>query len=159
MRRPWNITNEVIYSLVSYSDTLRYNMNICTYVSVVNMKPKIYVIAIDYKTLTYQNLTSKSQNVVLQILSKENISLIRQLGKKSGNKFKKDQYLEKNKFVEKWNNHIVLKNASALLELKNSKKIYEFADHALFSFEINKSKSNSYNTLHVNDLIHEKIIL
>ena len=62
-----------------------------------------------YKTLTYQNLTSKSQNVVLQILSKENISLIRQLGKKSGNKFKKDQYLEKNKFVEKWNNHIVLK--------------------------------------------------
>ena len=40
MRRPWNITNEVIYSLVSYSDTLRYNMNICTYVSVVNMKPK-----------------------------------------------------------------------------------------------------------------------
>ena len=81
MRRPWNITNEVIYSLVSYSDTLKYNMNICTYVSVVNMKPKIYVITIDYKTLTYQNLTSKSHNVVLQILSKENISLIRQLGK------------------------------------------------------------------------------
>ena len=83
-----------LYILVSYSDTLRYNMNICTYVSVVNMKPKIYVIAIDYKTLTYQNLTSKSHNVVLQILSKENISLI-QLKKKSGNKFKKDQFLEK----------------------------------------------------------------
>ena len=28
-----NITNVVIYSLVSYSDTLRYNMNICICIS------------------------------------------------------------------------------------------------------------------------------
>ena len=95
MRRPWNITNVAVYSLVTYSSSFKFNMNICTYVSLVNMNPKTYVIAIDYNTLTYQNLIDQCQNVVLQILSKENINLVRHLGKKSGFKFKKDEYLKK----------------------------------------------------------------
>ena len=88
MRRPWNITNVAVYSLTTYSSSFKFNMNICTYVSLVNMSPKTYVIAIDYNTLTYQNLIDQCQNVVLQILSKENINLVH-LGKKSGFKFKK----------------------------------------------------------------------
>ena len=159
MRRPWNITNVAVYSLTTYSSSFKFNMNICTYVSLVNMSPKTYVIAIDYNTLTYQNLIQQCQNVVLQILSKENINIVRHLGKKTGFKFKKNEYLKKNQLIENWNNHVILKNTSAVLELKNSKKIYEFDDHALFCFEIKKSKSWSYNTLHFNDLIHQKIIL
>ena len=44
------------------------------------MSPKTYVMAIDYNTLTYQNLIDQCQNVVLQIF-KENINLVRYLGK------------------------------------------------------------------------------
>ncbi len=40
MKRPWNRTNLNIYSLATYNKK-EINMNICTYVSVVNMNPKI----------------------------------------------------------------------------------------------------------------------
>ena len=46
MRRPWNIINLPIYSLQTVDSNGKLNMNICTYVSVVSMKPKIYSIAI-----------------------------------------------------------------------------------------------------------------
>ena len=94
MRRPWNIINLPIYSLQTVDSNGKLNMNICTYVSVVSMKPKIYSIAIYYGTKTIENLDN-SNNVVLQILSKKNIGLVKNLGKKSGLKIDKDKYLRK----------------------------------------------------------------
>ena len=81
MKRPWNIVDHAVYSLVSYDNANKINMNICTYVSAISMKPKVFMIAIYYGTKTYDNLLN-SKSFVLQILSKKNISLVRTLGKK-----------------------------------------------------------------------------
>ena len=82
MKRPWNRASSNIYSLVTCNLKGKMNMNICTYVSVVNMNPRLYAISIDYNTLTYKNLISHDGNIVLQCLSKKNISTVRSLGKK-----------------------------------------------------------------------------
>ena len=108
MRRPWNIINQPVYSLLSEDSSDKINMNICTYVSAVSMKPKIYMLAIYYNTKTYENLIN-SNYAVLQLLSKDNISLVRALGKKSGLKINKDLYLRK-KHLIKWKGYDVLDN-------------------------------------------------
>ena len=41
MKRPWNIIDSPIYSLQSVDEEGKINMNICTYVTAVSMKPKI----------------------------------------------------------------------------------------------------------------------
>ena len=53
MKRPWNRINTNIYSLLTQNSESDFNMNICTYVSVVNMTPKIYMISI---TVFFTNL-------------------------------------------------------------------------------------------------------
>ena len=58
MKRPWNRTNSSIYSLVTHDVKNQLNMNICTYVSVVNMNPRTYSIAIDYQTKTYESFNT-----------------------------------------------------------------------------------------------------
>ena len=75
MKRPWNRTNSSVYSLVTHDIKNQLNMNICTYVSVVNMNPRSYSIAIDYQTKTYENLINNGNKVVLQSLSINNIKL------------------------------------------------------------------------------------
>ena len=93
MKRPWNIIDSPIYSLQTVDRNGKINMNICTYVTAVSMKPKIYAIAIDYNTLTYKNVKNSNQ-FVLQLLSKNQIELVKKFGKKSGYKFNKDKFLD-----------------------------------------------------------------
>ena len=56
MKRPWNIIDLPIYSLQTTDKKGNINMNICTYVSAISIKPKMYSIAIDYNTKTFENL-------------------------------------------------------------------------------------------------------
>ena len=83
MKRVWNIVNPSIYSLSSFNNEGEQNFNICSYVSVVSLKPKLYMIAIEKTSKTHSNLL-KSSSCVLQILSTDNINLVKSLGKKSG---------------------------------------------------------------------------
>ena len=159
MKRPWNRTCSNIYSLSTYNLAGEVNMNICTYVSVVNMNPRLYAISIDYKTLTYKNLISFDGNIVLHCLSKKNINIVRSLGKKSGLVFDKLNYLTKNQLITDWKNHIVLKDVSFLVELKEPKEIHKMSDHALFLFNVNSYKNSKNEFLKFNDLIEKKIIL
>mgnify|MGYP001418179379 CR=1 FL=1 len=159
MRRPWNITNLPVYSLVTFDSMMNLNMNICTYVSIVNMSPKIYSISIDYKSKTYDNLINNKNRVILQLLSNKNLNLVRSLGKKSGNNFDKYSYLKNNYLLNQDFSCFVLNEVSAFLELKNQKKIYDFKDHALFSFEIKKIKSFNCDILSFDTLIEKKLVL
>ena len=109
MKRPWNRTNSSVYSLVTRDIKNQLNMNICTYVSVVNMNPRSYVIAIDYQTKTYENLTKSNNKVVLQALSINNMKLIKKLGKQSGKDINKEIFLKKNNYLTKWKKHTILK--------------------------------------------------
>jgi len=159
MKRPWNRTNSNVYSLLTHNLKGETNMNICTYVSVVNMNPRLYAVSIDYNTLTYKNLICSSGNVVLQCLGKKNISVIRSLGKKSGLVFDKMIYLKKNQLITSWNNFIVLKDVAFLVELKDPKIIHEMSDHALFLFSVKSYKNSKNEILVFNDLIEKNIIL
>ena len=159
MRRPWNLTNLPIYSLVTYDNLGNYNMNICTYVSVINMNPKIYTISIDFRSFTYLNLMNKSSKNLLQCLSKDNINTVLTLGKKSGKTFNKSDYLNAKGLIGMWKGIHYLKNTSFLLELKNMKKIKDFPDHALFKFELNSFKCFNDSLLTFNDLVDNRIIL
>ena len=76
MKRVWNIVNPSIYSLSSFNNEGEQNFNICSYVSVVSLKPKLYMIAIEKTSKTHSNL-SKSSSCILQILSIDNINLIK----------------------------------------------------------------------------------
>ena len=159
MKRPWNRTSTNVYSLLTYDEVNDLNMNICTYVSAVNMNPRIYAIAIDYKTKTYKNLMSSSSGIVLQCLSIKNLNSVRILGKKSGHNFDKSKYLLKKKSITHWKSYTILKDTSYLIELINPKKIYDMTDHALFLFKIKSYKNNSNDILTFSNLIESKIIL
>ena len=159
MKRPWNRTNSNIYSLLTHNLKDETNMNICTYVSVVNMNPRLYAVSIDYNTLTYKNLISSSRNVVLQCLGKKNMPVVRSLGKKSGSVFDKNSYLKNKQLTTAWNKFTVLKDVAFLVELKEPKKIFEMSDHALFLFSVASYKNLKNEILTFNDLIEKKIIL
>ena len=159
MKRPWNIINPPIYSLVTYDETDNLNMNICSYVSAVSLKPKLYSIAIDYSTKTYENLKLNS-SVVLQLLSKSQLKIIRKLGKTSGHLFNKEKYLKSKDMLDNWRKNIVLKNTCALIELKKNNEINIEGDHAIFTFSVLKYTTLSEDRiLTFRDLIDNKIIL
>lgn len=159
MKRPWNRSNSNIYSLVTFNDFNDFNMNICTYVSVVNMNPRQYIIAIDYNTLTYSYLAKNVSKIILQSLSIKNIGLVKNLGKKSGFNFDKQKYLKHNNLITSWKETSVLKNTSFLVELKDKKKIFEMNDHCLFLFSVKSFKNFANELLTFDHLINKKIIL
>ena len=159
MKRPWNIINPAVYSLITYDEHDTLNMNICSYVSAVSLKPKLYLIAIDYSTKTYKNLKQNSV-VVLQLLNKSHLKIIRKLGKMSGFSYDKEKYLKSKGILSDWKNHRVLKDVCALLELKKMSEINIEGDHAIFTFSVSKFKTLSEDSvLTFKDLIDNKIIL
>ena len=158
MKRPWNIVDVPIYSLASY-DSEEVNMNICSYVSAVSMKPKLYMIAIDYQTKTFSNL-SATDRAVLQLLHQDHAPLVSLLGKKTGNKVNKAQRLEKKELLTEWNGYTVLKDSCAYISLKVKDRTNIGGDHELFYFEVEKSVTKEeQNILMFQDLVQKGIIL
>ena len=157
MRRPWNIINCPIYSLATYTED-GVNMNICTYVSAVSMQPKLYAVAIDDKTQTFENL-SNSDIVILQIMHQSQIKLVNVLGKKSGKSYNKEAYLEKRGWLNQWRDHTVLKDAAAYLMLEKLNDQVT-GDHVLFTFALKHYRTQfDQDILMFQDLIDAKIIL
>ncbi|MEZ5009916.1 MAG: flavin reductase [Chitinophagales bacterium] len=158
MRRPWNIINSPVYSLATY-DQDQVNMNICTYVTAISMTPKLYAIAVYHNTKTHQTL-AHSKSAVLQLLHKNHTSVIRILGKKSGLKYNKQQYLSKKNLLTHWKNNLVLKEACAYLSLTKVDQIDVKGDHDLFYFKVDAFQTlNDQHILMFQDLIDAKIIL
>lgn len=123
------------------------------------MQPKQYLVSIDYKTKTYQNLL-RSDLVVLQILTADNMKVVRSLGKKSGKNIDKQAYLKKKNALVNWNGYDVLDNAAAYMLLRKVSSINSDGDHEHFIFNTEKFKTLSdQNILMFQDLIDNKIIL
>ena len=158
MKRPWNIVDMPVYSLATYPGG-EVNMNICTYVSAVSMKPKLFMVAIDYHTKTYQNLEC-TDGAVLQVLHQQHAELVPLLGKRSGKKVNKLEKLERKELVDEWQGHSVLAGACAYLLLKTKQRMNIGGDHELFYFEVEKSTTKSETgILMFQDLIKKGIIL
>lgn len=158
MRRPWNIVDVPVYSLATYAEG-HANMNICTYVSAVSMQPKMYMIAIDYKTKTYENL-NQSEVAVLQLLHRDHASLIRLLGKKSGKTVDKAGKLKQKHLLTEWQDRTVLSNAAAYLLIRIKSRAAIGGDHELFYFSVEKAVTQSETeVLMFQELIEQGIIL
>jgi len=158
MKRPWNIVDMPVYSLATY-DKDEVNMNICTYVSAVSMKPKIYMIAVDYRTKTFGNL-ERADVAVLQVLHEDHASLIRLLGKSSGKKINKADKLRDKIRLTEWNGHEVLEGACGYLALQMEDRTDVGGDHEIFYFTVTKSTTKSEEgILMFQELIRQGIIL
>jgi flavin reductase (DIM6/NTAB) family NADH-FMN oxidoreductase RutF len=155
MKRPWNLADLPIYSLATY-DGQKVNMNICTYVSAVSMKPKRYMIAVYHNTQSLDNIL-KSKTAVLQLLGKEHISLVNVLGKKSGQLFDKQAYLIKKKQLGVWNDKKVLSGCAGLMEIE---KLWskEAGDHTMFLFDVKRFQTNHENILMLDDLREKGLV-
>ena len=157
MKRPWNSVNTAIYSLVTGVND-QFNMNICSYVSAVSRKPKLYVVAIDPETFTYQ-LLKHSNKAVLQLLHSSQQTLVRTLGKKSGRTYDKMKFLEKKGALIDWQEMPVLRNSCAWMSIEKLDECTT-GDHQLFTFKVNKYKSRiDREVLTWDELVEAKIIL
>jgi flavin reductase (DIM6/NTAB) family NADH-FMN oxidoreductase RutF len=155
MKRPWNLANIPVYSFATYEGD-KVNMNICTYVSAVSMKPKRYMIAVYHHTQSLDNIL-KSKTAVLQLLGKKHISLVNTLGKKSGKQYDKENYLARKKQLEVWNDRKVLTNCAGLMELEKrwSKDV---GDHTIFLFDVKRYQTNHENILMLDDLREKGLV-
>lgn len=158
MKKPWNLANSPVYSLATYSGEV-FNMNICTYVSAISLKPKQYMIAV-YKNTYSLDLLNSGATCVLQLLAKNQLSLVRNLGQKSGYKFDKRQWLSKNDLLDQWNGYTILKEAVAFVELEEITQVDTKGDHLVFCFDVLRSKTKSEEqVLMFQDLVDAKVIL
>ncbi len=155
MKRPWNLANIPVYSLATY-DGDRVNMNICTYVSAVSMKPKRYMVAVYHNTQSLENIL-KSKTAMLQILGKQHVSMVNVFGKKSGFRYDKQAYLIKNKCIELWNNKKVLTDCAGLMEVE---KLWskDAGDHTMFLFDVKRFKTNHEDVLMLDDLREKGLV-
>ena len=140
MRRPWNIPDVPVYSLATYAGG-RVNMNICTYVTPISMKPKQYAVAVYKNTQTLDNLLAGS-GAVLQLLHRSQANLVPGLGKRSGRSLDKQNFLQRKKVLIEWNGHQVLTGAMAWIELKPIGQVDSGGDHLLYYFESVRYKTN-----------------
>lgn len=158
MRRPWNIVNHPVYSLATYAEG-KLNMNVSLYVTSVSLKPKQYAIAIANKSKTTLNLKN-TDKAVLQLLSKENIDLIKTIGKKTGLTYNKEAYLSTKKLLTEWLDYTILKDTCAVIELTKIGKKSNKGDHELYFFEVGKAKTyREDEILMYQDLVEAKITL
>lgn len=85
--KPWNRVDAPVYSLSTSHDG-RGNLNICSYVTPISMKPKRYLIGVYKDTKTLDNLDANPIGL-LNFLAEDHADLVRLLGKKSGHKIDK----------------------------------------------------------------------
>ena len=124
--RPWNRVAQPVYSLSTTKDG-KINMNICTYVSPLTMKPKQFMLGVYHNTQTWHNLKQTNQ-ALLQVLSQDQSSLVRTLGKKSGQSYDKHSYLQSKVAYTK--NLAYLTDCLAYIHLQTQSWIPE-SDHDL----------------------------
>ncbi len=156
MKKPWNLPDLPVYSLAT-TGVVGFNMNICTYVSAVSMKPKRFMVAVYHGTRSLENMLAEQQ-AVLQLMDASQTGLVRTLGKKSALHFDKQSWLRKKDVLTEWQGFTVLKDAAAWMLLQ--KLWYKDAgDHVLFLFDVLKYQVNTPdNLMTINTLRENKII-
>lgn len=155
-KRLWNKTNKPVYSLSTNDSSGRVNMNICTYVTAVTLKPKKYMVAIEVGSKTHKNLDSNMEGL-LQIFAKDQKHLINTLGKKSGNDINKLKRI--NEETSKYDSLTYLVDSNAFLYLKFEDRML-VGDHEIFVGKVGKYKTlNKKEILYTYDLMKAGLIL
>ena len=115
-KKPWNRVNLPVYSISSKANG-KANMHMITYVTPISMQPKQYVVGIYHGTQTLENVLA-TKHFVLQLLCETQYRLVDILGKQSGRKVDKIQWLQKRKLLTSWRDFDILSNALAVIEMQ-----------------------------------------
>ena len=130
-KKPLNRTNPAIWSIASAYNG-QYNMNICSYVTGISMKPSRMVVGIYKNTLTLE-LVRQSNEMVLQLLANHHYKLVRLLGQTSG--YKKEKLRSLKIPVIQYKGHQCLADALSLIFLKIKQQI-DAGDHWMMLCDI-----------------------
>lgn len=158
LRKPWNRPDYPVWSLATDGKTP--SMNICTYVIPITLSPKHFIIGVYKNTQTLENIQT-TEYCILQLLSKNQQSLVAYLGKQSGKKKDKYAYVLKKGFTLATCKEIdyIQESASAIL-LKKEKNLDSSLDHDIYLYKVEKVITNTNTSiLTLQDLIEAKIIL
>jgi len=130
-KKPWNRTNPPIYSIASRHEE-RYNMNICSYVTPISMKPSRIVVGVYKNTLTLE-LVNLQNEMVLQLLSEDQYSLIKLLGQTTG--YKKDKISSIKTPLINYKDFLCLAQSLALIQINVISKT-DAGDHWLMLCDV-----------------------
>lgn len=131
MRTLWNHAPYPIWSLSTRDNSGKANMNICSYVVPISMKPKEFLIAVYYDTQTYENIMSSPKGC-LQLLAHDQHNVVKKLGKKSALKYpKKLDTLYTQDSITIWQGWDVLRSAIGYIDIEIYEIHHTTADHAL----------------------------
>jgi flavin reductase (DIM6/NTAB) family NADH-FMN oxidoreductase RutF len=108
------------------------------------------MVAVYENTQTLDNLPHCNR-AVLQLLSPAHLHLVNALGKKSGKKYDKQRFLEKESMLQTWQGYSVLKEAAAYLLLKPIGQ-QPAGDHVMYLFDVEKFLSRPNRVLMLDDL-------
>lgn len=154
--KPWNRVDGPIYSLSTYANG-KGNLNICSYVTPISMKPKKYIVGVYKGTKTLENLESNPVGV-LNFMTDKMANLVNLLGKKTGHKVDKITRLgERIQLTEE--GLPVLKDSLATLRLKFTTRM-DGGDHWAWLAEVvSHENHNADKPLTLEYLKRKKIIL
>lgn len=133
-KKPWNRVNLPVYSISSKNGKGKENMHMITYVTSISMQPKRMVCGVYRGTQTLDNVLEQGE-FVLQLLSANQYTLTRILGKTSGKKTDKLAYLRKKQLVETWQDYSILSDALSVLRLRIIEQ-FDGGDHVGFLCDV-----------------------
>ncbi|MBX5437944.1 MAG: flavin reductase family protein [Thermoflavifilum sp.] len=155
-QRPWNRVSMPVYSLSTFAAG-KANMNICTYVMPISLHGrKKYMLAIDPGSFTYQQL-QQYPYAVLQVLSKQQLPLVRWLGYRHGQET--DKLLPLQHRLAYYHGLPYLKDACAIIYMHILQQFDVHADHACLIAEVLHFKNlNNSRPLYTHDVSNAGII-
>ncbi|MCS7064542.1 MAG: flavin reductase family protein [Methylacidiphilales bacterium] len=166
--RPWNLAPQAVYSLAVYpKEAARSSLcfpralNICTYVTPITLQPKRYAIALYTPSYTLSCLLECPEaDLVLHLLSREQLPLVPVLGQRSGWRFDKVDYLRRHGWLKIWNHRAVLTQTAAYFQLRLG-EVREAGDHHLAIMDLVRAKGEraAEDVLTTHHLIEQGVIL
>ena len=159
-KRPWNIPSLPVYSLATIDQNGIANFNMCSYVTAISLKPKLFAIAVYEGTKTLENLLNLNQNPNLILLSESNINLFNLLGKTTGSKKNKQAILtRKHEDLHDFNGIPVIHSANSVMNLEVQSHSKQ-GDHHLFIMKLVSYKHlSNASPLYTKHLIDKGLIL
>lgn len=156
MRKIWNRPNMPVWSLVTRDQDDRANMNICTYVTSVSMKPKLMLVAVYKNTKTLENLTiSPKEPVLLQLLTESLAPVVRICGQQSGMVIDKISRLSKRYDLALDGQLPYFTRAAGYMVLHNQIVSEIAGDHVLYTFSVAYHKTISSESVLTTDFLRE----
>jgi flavin reductase (DIM6/NTAB) family NADH-FMN oxidoreductase RutF len=158
MQRPWNRANYAVWSLSTVDTDGKYNMNICTYVTAISMKPKQFCIAVYHGTKTHANIKN-SNTAILQLLGEHQSDVVRNLGKTSGSDKDKVSIINKKHPVIMTQGLAVMSDSLGYCVIEFGEMIHTGGDHDIIIANVISYKNlNEGKVLTTQKLSELKII-